>query len=146
MKRRLSSIILLGLLSFSCASAGPTIYIPPQLRNAKDSSNEKPHLTISVLPATMLQWTTVSAVVKIKGGPITEDFYCKTISWDWGDGNISKELEDCDPFEAGVKIKSLFVKIHEYRDAGEFKVTFRLGTHTIATTVIVYSALPNEDL
>lgn len=56
-----------------------------------------------------------------------EDFYCPSVEWDWGDGTISESGEDCDPYEAGRStIKRRYAVEHTFRQAGSYKVGFRL--------------------
>ena len=55
------------------------------------------------------------------------DFYCPTVEWDWGDGTVSANAEDCDPYEAGKSvIKRRFSTEHTFRLPGAYRVAFRL--------------------
>jgi len=59
------------------------------------------------------------------------DFYCAGVEWDWGDGTISENSSDCDPYEAGKStIRRRFTADHIFRQAGQFKVTFKLKQKT----------------
>ena len=139
-RNSLSKILFL-LLFCGCSGCTQlnTVYVPSQLKNFNEEkkSKSKPHLTISVVPRVLHPMTYISAVVKIKGGPISEDFYCQTITWDWGDGTISSTSEDCEPFEEGQQVRTLFTKIHQYSSPGEYKIIFTLGKHSVSTTVNV---------
>jgi len=138
MRKKKNSLSKLSLLLFCSCTHLPTVYIPPQLRNfTSEEKKSPPHLTISILPKTFLSGSFVSAVIKIKGGPISETFYCQTITWNWGDGETSSETEDCEPFEESQQLRTLFTKIHQYRSAGEFKITFTLGKHSVSDIVNV---------
>ncbi len=70
----------------------------------------------------------VRAAVDVRGGADDyADFYCPTIEWDWGDGTASENAEDCQPYEAGKsEIRRQFSADHTFRQAGAFRVTFRL--------------------
>jgi len=55
------------------------------------------------------------------------DFYCPTIEWDWGDGTISENSGDCNPYEAGKSsIQRRFTAEHTYRMGGSYRVVFRM--------------------
>ena len=56
-----------------------------------------------------------------------EEYYCPTISWDWGDDTTSESTVDCEPYEAGKsEIKRRFTVQHIFRQEGSQKVFFRL--------------------
>jgi hypothetical protein len=49
------------------------------------------------------------------------------VQWDWDDGTISENSEDCDPYEAGKSsIKRRYSGDHTFRLSGDYRVTFRL--------------------
>ncbi len=59
-----------------------------------------------------------------------EEYYCPTISWDWGDDTTSESTVDCEPYEAGKsEIKRRFTVEHVFREEGSQKVFFRLKRH-----------------
>lgn len=59
------------------------------------------------------------------------DFYCPTIEWDWGDGTMSENTGDCNPYEAGKStIQRRFTSEHIYRQGGAYRVVFRLKQKT----------------
>lgn len=93
-----------------------------------DSEARKPSLSLRVTPS--LGFTPLKArfAVDVRGGDDDfEDFYCPTIEWTWGDGTVSANSEDCDPYEAGKsEIKRRFVADHTYQSSGEYRVQFRL--------------------
>ena len=66
----------------------------------------------------------VVVVVDVKDGSDDyADFYCAGVEWDWGDGTISENSSDCDPYEAGKStIRRRFTADHVYRQQGQFKV------------------------
>ncbi|HET9360423.1 MAG TPA: hypothetical protein VFO58_11775 [Vicinamibacterales bacterium] len=93
-----------------------------------DSEARKPSLSLRVTPS--LGFTPLKArfAVDVRGGDDDfEDFYCPTIEWSWGDGTVSSNSEDCDPYEAGKSlIRRRFSAEHVYRQPGTFRVSFRL--------------------
>ncbi|HYJ95481.1 MAG TPA: hypothetical protein VEV86_12705, partial [Vicinamibacterales bacterium] len=49
------------------------------------------------------------------------------VEWDWGDGTVSANSEDCDPWEAGKSvIRRRFATEHTFRLPGAYRVAFRL--------------------
>ena len=59
------------------------------------------------------------------------EFYCATVEWDWGDGTISENTTDCNPYEAGKsQIQRRFNADHVYRQAGTYRIAFRLKQKT----------------
>ena len=49
------------------------------------------------------------------------------IEWDWGDGTVSGNSEDCDPYQAGKStIRRRYSIEHVFRQPGTFQVFFRL--------------------
>jgi hypothetical protein len=70
----------------------------------------------------------VRLVVDVRGGADDyAEFYCPTIEWDWGDGTSSENSSDCDPYAAGKStIQRRWSAEHVYRQAGNYKVMFRL--------------------
>lgn len=59
------------------------------------------------------------------------EFYCATVEWEWGDGTISNNTGDCDPYEAGKStIQRRFTADHVYRQGGSYRITFRLKQKT----------------
>ena len=74
----------------------------------------------------------VRAVVEIRdGNDDYEEFYCAGAEWDWGDGTMSENSSDCDPYEAGKSsFQRHFLGDHTYRQQGQFKITFKLKQKT----------------
>lgn len=49
------------------------------------------------------------------------------IEWDWGDGTVSGNSEDCDPYEAGKStIRRRYSIEHVFRQPEAFQVLVRL--------------------
>jgi hypothetical protein len=80
----------------------------------------------------------VRVTVELRGGADdTEEFYCPTIEWDWGDELKSESSEDCDPYKAGSStIRRRYSTEHTYRDAGSFTLRFRMkqGNRVVGST------------
>ena len=67
-------------------------------------------------------------MAELKGGADdSEEFYCPTVEWEWGDGTTSSAEADCNPYEAGKsQIKRRYTVEHQFRNAGGFKISLRL--------------------
>jgi hypothetical protein len=107
---------------------------------------KKPSLSLKATPPISFSPARVRASVEVRGGPDDyQDFYCPTIEWDWGDGTMSESTEDCDPYEPGKSsIRRRFSAEHVYRQAGYFKLMFRLKRKdkTIAATNVSVQVRP----
>ena len=100
-----------------------------QQRNADD---KKPSLSLKVTPPLGFSPLRVRAVVDVRGGSDDNaEFYCAGMEWDWGDGTVSENSSDCDPYEAGKStIKRRFTADHVFRQEGTQKIVFRLKQKT----------------
>jgi hypothetical protein len=89
---------------------------------------KKPSLSLRVTPPVGFAPLRTRLVVDVKGGDDDfADFYCPTVEWDWGDGTVSANSEDCDPYAAGKSsIRRRFSTEHTFRQAGAYRVAFRL--------------------
>ena len=119
--RRASTTFLL-----LCAVASVGIYAQQK------PAPRKPSLSLKATPTLGFAPLRVRAVVEIKDGSDDyEDFYCVGAEWDWGDGTMSENSSDCDPYEAGKSsIQRHFSGDHTYRQQGEFKIAFKLKQKT----------------
>jgi hypothetical protein len=113
---------------------------------ARQEENKKPSLSLKATPPISFSPAKVRVVAEVRGGADDyEDFYCPTIEWDWGDGTISENGEDCNPYEAGKStIRRRFSAEHTFRMSGNFKVVFKLKrkTKTIAATSVSVQVRP----
>jgi hypothetical protein len=89
---------------------------------------KKPSLSLKVTPPVGFAPLRTRLVVDVRGGDDDfPDFYCPTVEWDWGDGTVSANSEDCDPYEAGKSsIRRRFSTEHTFRQPGAYRVAFRL--------------------
>ena len=94
----------------------------------RDGGDRKPSLSLRATPPVGFSPLRVRVVVDVRGGADDySDFYCPTIEWAWGDGTVSENSEDCDPYQPGKStIRRRFTAEHVYRQAGTFQVFFRL--------------------
>lgn len=117
--RPLAALLVVAIL------VGP---LTPAAGAGRQDENKKPSLSLKATPPIAFSPAKVRVVAEIRGGADDyQEFYCPTIEWDWGDGTISENTQDCDPYEPGKStIRRRFSAEHVYRLAGTFKVFFRL--------------------
>jgi hypothetical protein len=96
--------------------------------SAQRGDDKKPSLSLKATPPVGFSPLRVRLVVDVRGGSDDyAEFYCPSIEWDWGDGTVSGNSEDCDPYQAGKSsIKRRYSIEHVFRQPGTFQVFFRL--------------------
>lgn len=94
----------------------------------RSGDDKKPSLSLKATPPVGFSPLKVRLVVDVKGGSDDyEEFYCPSIEWDWGDGTVSRNSEDCDPYQTGKStIKRRYSIEHVFRQPDTFQVFFRL--------------------
>jgi hypothetical protein len=94
----------------------------------RSGDDKKPSLSLRATPPVGFSPLRVRLVVDVRGGADDyQDFYCPSIEWDWGDGTVSGNSEDCDPYESGKSaIRRRYTIEHVFRQPGTFQVFFRL--------------------
>ena len=114
---------------------------------------KKPSISVKANPAVSFAPARVVVAADLKGGSDDyEQFYCATISWDWGDGTESETATDCEPYEAGKsEIRRHFTVEHRYDMAGEYRIVFKLkrGDKTVgaaSTTIRVRPGLRDGEI
>ena len=90
--------------------------------------NPRPRITLRAQPLVAIAPARVVLTAELVGGANDfEEYYCPTISWDWGDDTTSESTVDCEPYEAGKsEIRRRFTVQHVFRQEGSQKVFFRL--------------------
>ena len=118
-------------------AAALAVSLVPALQ-AQQAEPKKPSLSLKATPPVGFTPLRVVVVVDVKDGSDDyADFYCAAVEWDWGDGTISENSSDCEPYEAGKsQIRRRFTADHVYRQAGQFKVTFKLKQKTKQVAVV----------
>ena len=101
---------------------------PDQKVAQKQGDDKRPTLALKVTPPLGFSPLRVHASIDVRGGADdTIDFYCPTVEWDWGDGTISENSEDCDPYQEGSStIRRRFSADHTFQQGGAYRVMFRL--------------------
>ncbi len=105
---------------------------PDQKVAQKGGDDKRPSLALKATPPLGFSPLRVHASVDVRGGPDdSADFYCPAVSWDWGDGTVSENSEDCDPYEEGTStIRRRFSANHTFQQGGAYRLTFRLKQKT----------------
>src|SRR4249920_2068462 len=95
---------------------------------AATADKTKPSITVKASPTVAFSPARVVVTADIKGGPNdSEEFYCPSVEWDWGDGTISDQTSDCEPYEAGKsEIRRHFTADKIFNTSGDFRVEFRM--------------------
>jgi hypothetical protein len=109
-------------------SSGPRL----EGSQAEQAESKRPRITVRVTPPAGFTPLRVRASADLRDGSDDyAEFYCATVEWDWGDGTISENTTDCDPYEAGKsQIRRRFTADHVYRQAGAYRIAFRLKQKT----------------
>jgi hypothetical protein len=117
--------------AFCTLAAALALCLPTALSGQKAEA-KKPSLSLKATPPVGFTPLRVVVAVDVKDGDDDyADFYCAGVEWDWGDGTISENSSDCDPYEAGKStIRRRFTADHIYRQQGQFKVVFKLKQKT----------------
>lgn len=99
---------------------------------AQQPEARKPTLSVRATPPVGFTPLRVRAVADVRDGSDDyAEFYCPTVEWEWGDGTVSENSSDCDPYEAGKStIQRRFSADHIYRQGGSYRVIFRLKQKT----------------
>src|SRR5215471_5542181 len=94
----------------------------------RGGDERKPSLSLKANPPVGFSPLRVRLVVDMKNGANDyQEYYCPAVQWDWGDGTVSENSEDCDPYQAGKsEIKRRYSVEHVFKQAGTYQVFFRL--------------------
>src|SRR5262245_47574990 len=100
--------------------------------------DRKPSLSLKANPPVGFSPLRVRLVVDVKNGANDyQEYYCPAVQWDWGDGTVSENSEDCDPYQAGKsEIKRRYSVEHVFKQAGTYQVFFRLKQRDRVTAAI----------
>ena len=113
-RRAVPAILCASALAISLQASG------------QDKKLAKPSVTVKVSPIVGFSPARMVLTADLKGDD-SEELYCASIEWDWGDDTRSESKTDCDPYEAGKsEIKRHFTIDHTYNVAGDYRVEFRL--------------------
>ena len=113
-RRAVPAIICVSTLAIALQASG------------QDKKAAKPSVSVKVSPIVGFSPARMVLTADLKGDD-SEDLYCASVEWDWGDDTRSESKTDCDPYEAGKsEIKRHFTIDHTFNVAGDYRVEFRL--------------------
>jgi hypothetical protein len=106
---------------------------------------KRPSLSVKATPGTGMVPVRIMVAAELKGGDDDfQEYYCPTIEWNWGDGTISEETKDCEPYESGKSIiRRRYTVTHNYKRSGAYRIAFRLkdGDKVLAASTTVVRLL-----
>ena len=113
-------------------AAALAVLLPTHTAQGQQAEAKKPSLSLRATPFVGFTPLRVRVVAELRDGSDDyEEFYCATVEWDWGDGTVSENSSDCDPYEAGKStIRRRFAADHLYRQPGQHRITFKLKQKT----------------
>jgi len=119
--------LLIAAACLAIATA-PGVARAKQNTSKESKDNPRPRITLRAQPPMGVAPARIVLTAELVGGANDfEEYYCPTISWDWGDDTTSESTVDCEPYEAGKsEIKRRFTVQHIFRQEGTQKVFFRL--------------------
>jgi hypothetical protein len=120
--RRIACTLVAALIVLLSAPTG----------HGQQAEAKRPSLSLRVTPPIGFTPLRVRVVAELRDGSDDfADFYCAGVEWEWGDGTVSESASDCDPYEAGKStIRRMFSADHVYRQAGQYRVIFKLKQKT----------------
>jgi hypothetical protein len=127
MTNRRRRVLLIAAASVALVAAAGAAFA--QQKTDKDpTDNPRPRITLRAQPVVGVAPARIVLTAELIGGLNDfEEYYCPTVSWEWGDDTKSESTVDCEPYEAGKsEIKRRFTVQHVFREEGPHKVFFRL--------------------
>lgn len=114
-------------LALAMCASGPIQAGQDERKEVKKAS-----LNLRASPTIVFSPARVVVSAELRGGADDSDeLYCPSIEWDWGDGTRSESNIDCEPFEAGKStIQRRFSTSHTYQTSGNYRVQLRLKRGT----------------
>ena len=113
--------------------------------------DDKPELTLRPRPQVALAPAEITFTGRLRGGSDnSEEFYCLSAEWDWGDDTVSESIFDCDPYEPGVsEIRRRFSRRHSFQYGGRYQVSLSLKRRNDVvaferTSVVINGGFPGE--
>jgi hypothetical protein len=92
------------------------------------AEDKKASVSLKATPSIGFSPARIVVTAEVKGGANdSEDLYCASVEWIWGDETRSESKGDCEPYEAGrSEIKRRFTQDHTYQTAGNYRIEFYL--------------------
>jgi hypothetical protein len=92
------------------------------------AEDKKASISLKASPSMGFSPARVVATADVRGGPNdSEELYCASVEWVWGDDTKSESKADCDPYQAGTsEIRRRYTQEHTYYTAGNYRIEFYL--------------------
>jgi hypothetical protein len=136
--------LLIAAACLALAVPGGVLARQKTEKDAKD--NPRPRINLRAQPVVGVSPARIVLTAELVGGSNDyEEYYCPTVSWEWGDDTKSESTVDCEPYEAGKsEIKRRFTIEHIFREPGARKVFFRLkrGNKEVAAAWVTVQVRP----
>ena len=135
---------------YTIAALAAALVASRPLWAAQRDADKKPSLSLKANPPAGFAPLRVHLTVDVRGGANDyAEFYCPTVQWDWDDGTISENSEDCEPYEAGKStIQRRYSADHTFRLSGDYRLSFRIKQKdkviAATTTTLTVRAGANE--
>jgi PKD repeat protein len=121
---------------FLVLMAGCSSHQDPMQTNTSEKANPA-KLTLTSHRRQGFTPLSVSFSAKLTGvNSNDKDYYCLKQEWDYGDGAVSSEEPNCEPFTETTKIEQDFVGQHTYGDPGNYTVRFTLGDKKVRSNQV----------
>ena len=134
-----------GVASFIVAAALAASAQPPDKPSRDKDQDKRPRLKLTARPPLGMAPLKVSLTAELDGGPDdSEEFYCPSIAWEWGDGTESESTADCEPYEPGKStIRRRWTVDHVFQ-RGSHHVVLRLKKRdkSIAQATVIVEIRP----
>lgn len=105
-----------------------------------------PSLSMKANPAMAFSPAHIVLTADLHGGANDdEEFYCPEVQWEWGDGTMSDNSADCQPYQPGTsEIKRRFTVDRTFTNAGEFhvKISLKKDNKVIASASTLVQVRP----
>lgn len=95
---------------------------------SSDPSTGSVHLRLKADPRQGFAPLHVTFHVMLEGvAENDQNFYCLKEEWDFGDGAVSAEQPNCEPYGPETKVNHEFFADHLFYNTGVYSVRFKLG-------------------
>ena len=121
----------LAVTTISVALVAASVLARAESSQKDQKENPRPRIILRAQPPVGVAPARIVLTAELVGGANDfEEYYCPTISWEWGDDTRSESTVDCEPYEPGKsEIKRRFTVQHIFREEGTQKVFFRMKRH-----------------
>lgn len=122
------TLVKSGVARATVLAVSAMLLTPTLSLQAREQGGKKASLSLKATPAVAFAPARLTVAADLKGGSDDSDeLYCPTVEWEWGDETTSVQEADCEPFTPGKSaIKRRFIIQHQFKNPGTFRVSLRL--------------------